>query len=426
MQLTHNRFMVLAWSLVFLLLGTAHIMPVDYWYWNGVSIGDGLFLLLGFMEAFSLTKKDSKLLFEARFMLAAMGVALVSLGLSSFINFQSYMDYRPEYTAWIFRLAYFAAMIPVIAYVVAHRLTVQRAVNFYVTGMAAALLLNLINDFVLADPNERFGLYIWSNPNVIGNFACMGLLYMALWLKHGAKPYIAYVLMLLLLGLSGFLSFSKASWIMLILGIVILIVQSRQCCINLKAQMGGRVPFLENPGYVCIVALASLFTVLFLQGPKVVSYVNLKIISSPPSLEIRKNYALSSWEILKNEPMGIGVGRYVEYTTGASVSKSEAAQVGTSSAGNPHSALLYLAASGGWGAFLGFVCFIGAFAYSFVRAVMPFSSKCMSVLVGGAFVATIFVSASFQLQAVTQNYLYVLAGIVVASALKPASQNIRL
>lgn len=419
-----NRLMTLFWSVVFLLFGTAHIMPLDWWYVKGISAGDVLFCFFGVVEVvfFATQEKLKYALVESRFLLVGLLLVVASLLSGVFFNYHYYIDFRVEYLLWVLRLTYFAVMVPVIAYVVSNRLAVDRALRLYLTGMAIALVSNMANDFVVNIPNERCGLYIWSNPNVIGNFLCIGLLYMALWLKQGAAPRIMYCIFLVLFCFSAFLSFSKATWIMLLLGNILLIIQSVGGAF--KSKRTGDTFSLKSREAVCLFSLAVFWAMLLFQGDKVACFVNLKVISSAPSLEIRKNYAVSALDVAKTKPLGIGVGRYAEFTTGVPVTEAEASQVGFSSAGNPHSALLYLAASGGWGAVLGFIFFIGSLAYAFVKALQLPLSKRMNFLVGSIFGVIVVVSSSFQLQVVTQSFLFVLAGVVIAAALNAPKQEV--
>ena len=404
-----------SWLLCLLLLGVGQILPAGWWYFfKGISVGDGLFMVLSLVEILFFVKRDDlkSAIFQARFVLFAIGLIVVALAFSTIWNYTSYISFKPEYVFSIFRLVYFAVMVLMIASVVRRRLSVKLAVKFYLMGLAAALVLNLFNDFVWMIPNERCGLYIWSNPNVIGNIACIGLLYMALWLKEGARPYVGYIAMYLLLSYSALLAFSKASWIMLVLGNILLLV----CTFR------SSTIFLKNVRYAGIAAVVIFAATIFLQMDKVACYMNLKIASSVPSLEIRKNYAVSALSILTAKPWGIGMGRYVEVVSGAPVSDREAAQVGYSSAGNPHSTILHLMISGGYVAVFGLIFLISAVAHAFVAAAELSSSKKLNALVFVLFGAILLISASFQLQIITQNFLYLLAGVMLSAKLKESEQ----
>jgi len=396
--------------LAFLLLGAGQILPFRWYYPGGVSIGDILFLILMMVEITFFVKKNeaSQIFIRTKFILMAMGLIVLALILGVALNYQYYIIFRPEYALWIFRLIYFAIMVPAVAFVVVNRLSVEVAVKYYLTGLITALVFNALNDFVWSVPNERCGLYIWANPNVIGNIACIGLLFNILWLREGGRPYVGYVGTFFLLGLAALLSFSKATWVMLFLtGILTVIIAYKGTQFPMKAVR--RVGFF---------AIAVFLAFIFLQLNKIECYVDLKLKSSPSSLAIRGNYAVSAKNILIEHPLGIGVGRYYEYLKGAPASIVEAAQTGFSSAGNPHSAFLHLAISGGWGALLGFIVLIYGAAHTFVTAVRRSGSKILSFLIGALYSVVLIVSASFQLQIMTVNFLYVIVGIVVALNLK--------
>ena len=248
---------------------------------------------------------------------------------------------------------------------------------------------------------------------MIGNLACIGLLYMALWLKTGARPYLGYFSVLLLLNCSALLAFSKAGWFMLAVGNFLLLA------LAFKPNYCN-----TRKGYLAAIAAVTVFSAgNLVQLDKVICFMHLKIISSAPSLEIRKNFAVSTWNIIAENPAGIGVGRYVEYVTGAPVSEQEAAQVGYSSAGNPHSAILYLMVTGGWGAFLSLLLLLGAVANNFGAMVAKPTSRRWYAVSFALFGLILFISASYQLQILTQNFLYVLAGILLAAG--PESSKLK-
>ncbi len=401
--------------LAFLLLGAGQILPFRWYYPSGVSVGDILFLILMMIETTFFVKKNeaSQIIIRTKFILAAMGLIVLALILGVVLNYQYYITFRLEYALWIFRLIYFAIMVPTVAFVVVNRLSVEAAVKYYLTGLIAALVFNALNDFVLSVPNERCGLYIWANPNVIGNIACIGLLFNILWLREGGRPYVGCVGTFFLLGLAALLSFSKATWVMLFLiGIITVIITYKGTPVPTKAVR--RVGFF---------AIAVFLMFIFLQLNKIECYVDLKLKSSASSLATREMYAVSAKNILIEHPMGIGVGRYYEYLNGVPPSIVEAAQTGFSSAGNPHSAFLYLAISGGWGALSGFIVLIYGTAYTLMTAVRRFDSKMLNFFMGTLYSVVLIVSASFQLQLMTVNFLYVIVGIVVALNLKESCQK---
>jgi O-antigen ligase len=406
-----------AWIVAILLLGTGQILPFGWYYPMGVSFGDILFLILLALEIIFYDRKNElwQIFTLAKFELMAVGLIVVALIFSVAINYKEYIIFRPEYILWIFRLIYFAIMITAVAYVVAHRLPVEVAVKCYLIGLITAIVLNFLNDFAWSVPNERCGLFIWSNPNVIGNIACIGLIFSSLWLREGGRPYVGYIVSFLLLGLAALLSFSKASWVMLILaGILTLIFALQRPSYSAKQ--------MRNVG---VYAIAIFFSALIiLQVEKLICYVDLKLMSSPPSLVTRRDFALSAKDILLKHPFGVGVGRYYEYSTGFPVLNADAVQTGFSAAGNPHSAILYLAICGGWGALLGFVALICRATCAFVTAVRRSSSKVTNVLIGVLFSGVLSVSASFQLQILTVNFLYVIMGIIVAINLKSYQKEV--
>lgn len=404
-----------AWMLAFLLLGAGQLLPFRWFYPGGVSIGDIIFLILMMVEISFFVKKGeaSKIFIRTKFILMAMGLIVFSLILGVVLNYQHYIIFRPEYVLSILRLIYFAIMVPMVAFVVVNRLSVEMAVKYYLIGLITALILNALNDFVWSVPNERCGLYIWANPNVIGNIACIGLLFNILWLREGGRPYVGFVSTFFLLSFAALLSFSKATWVMLFLiGILAAIISYK----------GSQFP-MKEVRRIGFFAIAVFLAFIFLEFNKIECYVDTKLKSSPPSLAIRKNYAISAKNILLEHPLGIGVGRYYEYSNGVPASIVEAAQTGFSSAGNPHSAFLNLAITGGWGALLGFVGLIYGAAHAFLTAMRGSGSKILIFLIGALYSLVLIVSASFQLQIMTVNFLYVLVGILVALNLKESRQK---
>ena len=156
---------------------------------------------------------------------------------------------------------------------------------------------------------------------------------------------------------------------------------------------------------------------------KVNCSVHLKIISSAPSLEIRKNFAESALNTITKNPAGIGVGRYLEYITGQSVSEQEAAAVGFSSAGNPHSAVLFMMIAGGWGALFSLVLLLGAVTYNFGAMEARQNSRLWHAVVFALVGLILLISSSYVLQIITQNILYVLAGILLSAGRIPVIEK---
>jgi hypothetical protein len=85
-----------SWLLCFLLLGVGQILPFDWWYFKGISIGDDWFLILSLVEIFFFVNREDlrKTLFRARFVLVSMGLIVLGLGFGVALNYQKYIKDR--------------------------------------------------------------------------------------------------------------------------------------------------------------------------------------------------------------------------------------------------------------------------------------------------------------------------------------------
>lgn len=153
-----------------------------------------------------------------------------------------------------------------------------------------------------------FGIPVLSNPNVVGAALGWAVYFCSLGVIAGKKQ-LFLSLALIISGLS-ITTFSKGSWLMVILGLT-----ANLLALNMHQRdlmTGQYVKQISVVKYV-IFFFAIVGVVFYLYGETIISLVNFKLESTKDigSLEIRKNLMLAAgYAALDNPLFGLGFGNY--------------------------------------------------------------------------------------------------------------------
>ena len=266
----------------------------------------------------------------------------------------------------------------------------------YVVGVLA---LSVLAVFRSVDPGFFFGLPVLYDPNVVGNF----ISYAMIALGFSFMPRGLMLKGSLVGGLFGFalFTFSKATWILSVIGIYI----------NVATVKSWRI-------ITAIVCLISAFFI-FADWQRIImlasTAVDMKLTAAVGtereggSLVMRMSFLISSLYALYDYPLGVGLKNFWALN-------HSYAQVQTDyfDSESPHMAFGYAIVQAGW---VGLILL--GFIYSRVLAALFVLYSAPRLLIKLSLVVMITISILFQVEFMTQPFIY----LVLAAALAYGSRS---
>jgi hypothetical protein len=387
---------------VFLFLGIGRNLPNEMLYVAGVGLPDFFLIFLVFWLLLShrdrvKLKHEVWLLRNIFVAVSLLGVfAMISLAFNAFIyqiQARDIFEIFKYYYQLILMLAAFhytrtTGPLPAVGFVI----------GAIITGVVA--LLNPMNPDVLGVP-QIF------NPNVIGNVLAISIVMCSLIILH-CRPVLG-VLLAVPAAVIGFFTFSKGTWLMCTLALLV-------CYLALTALQGPKVAWTLRWGrYVSYAVLAALVYGAFQFSELVWIIIEAKISATDFEASAAQGGSFSArWGLiisairmfLMNPFLGVGISNY-EF-----VNRMLESELGDAfyDDDNPNSAWFYVLGCMGLPAF---VCFAFVFfiCLRFLNSV-PIRAKKARTFYVGLVGLVLFIGGNVQLEMLTAYYYWVLLGIL--------------
>lgn len=396
--------------LVFVLLGIGRNLPFQELYFYGLGVADFLLFFL-FLFFLLIPKSCHALLYEFRVLsipiVATYGISALAMTSLAFNASIFGIDGKDIFE--IFKYFYLLIVMVVTSYCT-RWMGIIPALGFVlgaiVTGVIA--MLNPMN------PNVYGTLQIF-NPNVIGNVLSVAIIFCSFIVLAGYP--LRGGLLAIFAAILAFFTFSKASWLMSIFGLIACYL----ALTNLKNSNSNLA--LKYGKYLTYLTFVGLLYTVYAYWDVISLIVNAKIVATDfeasavegGSFSARVGLMLSAFHMfLINPVLGVGISNFehVNYLLQGDLGDAYYND------DNANSAWFYILGCMGLPAFILFTYVF----YWFLRRVyrFPFSSSKIRHLYVMCVAVVFLIGGNVQLEMLTAYYYWVALGLVVAWKTLPA------
>lgn len=385
--------------------GVGQFLPYEGWYWYGMSIGDGLFLVYLLLAtprilAVRPWRLDPLLVRYAVAVITFVSLSAVSVTINSF-----YRDIYAKDIIEAFRPLYYLCLV---IFVAAHvrRFGHVPILRAFLIGIATLGLSDLY--FVTSQEwTQVFGFVLLSNPNSVGNLFGVGTILIS-FLVLEKKLIVSAILLVGFLVLS-LLTYSKGTWVMSSLGLAACTVAFPQSS-HERAGSSAIVKFVyASVLFILLPFLAAHYY------PNIERLVAFKLQTTQfgdtadagSTIAARWGFVLASVRMAFENPfLGVGLSNYeTEYD----LLREDLGPLYWPT-DNPHSAFLYVLACIGVPAFFVF-SILFAYPLFMLKDVLPLKGIRKTIYCG--LVALAFLtSGSVVLHLLTQHYFWFVSGLL--------------
>ena len=381
------------------------LVPLEQWYFHGVTIGDVAFLgwLAVALIASASFRHEVWAAVRRHWIYLGLLIGVVFMLLLSIYENSGRYQVSVFYILSVVRLGYFL-LVGLVVYIWARERSITGLVGAYLLGLTLSVAVTFaLSQFPEPERASACTLPVVLNPNVLGNMLGVGILFGSL-LVFDRRPIPALVVTPILAVISIF-TFSKGTWLMVAFSFVALFVA---LWVLHKSEVGRtyRRAIGAFAGVLVILALV-------LHGEALCQLQwKLRAQAANTSISTRFNMMTgvfgATTDDMESWAFGLGVGRLKDVRPDFLGSGGGS---GVSSAGNPHSAFLFILASSG---FIGLGLFLLAILYPFGHALRrwgwswPLGGYSLFALL------TYVVSGSFELQLYSQYFFWIYAGVLLA------------
>lgn len=385
--------------LVCLLMGIGQNLPFEQLYVHGVGSGDFLFLGLLTLQMLHAPTREALIAEAGRLQtLFLLLLVFVTLTLaSSFANVPVWDIDGNDIVEAIRPLYYFALIVFV-------SLSVRRyGMSIVIAYLAGILVSGMVAYLLPANSNVTGFVMLW-NPNVIGNLLAFGLLLVSL-LIFERRLGVATLFLLPLLVLSAF-SYSKGTWIMVLLGL-------GACFVAFRASGGVRT--LHHGKKISLAGGLFLIGLITYNFDVLYEIVSFKLSTTQfgdsaaegGTVAARWGFVRASVQLaLENPLFGVGISNFeVAYDSLQQVLGDD-----YWATDNPHSVWLYIMACMGIPALIVFAGVVLVVLSKFYAS-LPLSRGARQLYIS-LVALLLFMSGAVQLQMLTQSFFWFLSGAI--------------
>ncbi len=397
--------------LIAMFWGIGQNLPFEQLYVHGINPGD--FIFLGLLSV-QLTHPESRVEFitEAErlwslFLLIAVFVTLTAI--SSAVNVHTWGLYGNDIVEMLRPLYYFLLVVFV-------SVNTRRYGISLVVAFLSGILVSGIVAYLMPSNPDMLGFVVLWNPNVVGNMLAFGALLASLLIFEGRIAAASLFLFAFLL-LSVF-TYSKGTWLMVILGLIAFVIALHEHSGGQVRRVGKRILVAGILGLILLGA--AYFDELY-------ELVRFKIATTQiDDSAVEGSTTAARWGfvkaslllVLENPVFGVGISNYesaydsLEHVLGNDYWPTD----------NPHSAWLYILACIGIPALFVFLGIVVRVLAEFNTRI-PLNGRSRLFYIG-LFTMVLFLSGSVVLHVLTQYFFWFFAGIV--SGWQPSGRDARL
>lgn len=382
--------------------GIGQNLPYSQFYLAGIGPGDLLFLaFLLFTAVYPPARSgffQSIIRLRRYFYLVVVfvGFTLTSSTVNAFI-----WGFEGKDLVEIFRPFYYFLIV---AYVAAY--TKRNGPDKIILAFLTGILVSAIVAYLNPSNDNVVGFSVLWNPNVIGNMLAIGMVLASLLILNGrllsALPFVAAFLVL------AVFTYSKGTWLMSFLALT--------ACLIAALGLGAKRPAWMSNKFVFIAGVAGLLVLAVQYYDALYGLVSFKLQTTQfgdtavegGTLAARYGFVIASLQLaIENPVFGVGISNFqpaydsLRDMLGANYWETD----------NPHSAWLYVLATGGFPA-LALAVLLVLYPIHRLAADLTLSSG-KKILYVGCVTAVFIISGAVLLHLVTQYFLWFFTGLIV-------------
>lgn len=387
----------LVW-LICLLLGIGQNLPFEQLYVHGVGAGDFLFLGLLTLQMLHAPSREALIAEAGRlqtlFLLLLVFVTLTVL--SSFANVPVWDIDGADLIEAIRPLYYFALIVFV-------SLSVRRYGLSIVIAFLSGILVSGIVAYLFPSSEDVNGFVMLWNPNVMGNMLAVGVLLVSLLIFEG-RLGAATLFLFPFVVLSAF-SYSKGTWIMVLLGLGACFVAFRASGGVRTRRLGKNILVAGGLGFLGVIAYN--FDVLYEMVSFKLSTTQFEDSAAEGgTVAARWGFVRASVQLaLENPLLGVGISNFET----AYDSLQQVLGDDYWATDNPHSTWLYILACMGIPALIVFAGIVVVVLRQFYARLPLKQGSCQLYI--SLVALLLFLSGAVLLHLLTQYFFWFMAGV---------------